>query len=228
MACHFGNRPILFSGDNGWTSIKDYPELVDKVTVDEIQNITHFKLWTDAVINQTPKYREFDHYIIDPMNVVINLYTHDYLQRAFTTSKQGENRTDFTPTRLGTEAGETSFTTAGLSDYNATLTFIRPIVFKLCRLPKNVTFICHAKEPGVTESKTTTPMRASLPKEVYALFAQFVDYIGYVEADKGRYTISFDPSAKEDAGSRIRSLHGKKIQTSEFADRLNKWQAGEQ
>lgn len=225
-ACEVGEKPLLLSADGGWTVLKDWPELNERIQVDELQSLKHFKLWVQAVVAQTPRYREYDHYIIDPMNVIQGMYTHDYLQTRFSTTKQGENRTSYTPTREGTADGELAFTTAGMSDYNATVTFFRPLVFQLCRLPKMVTFICHAKEPGITEGKGT-PMRAAMPKETYALFAQFVDFIGYMEAVGTNITISVSPSEKEDAGSRIRAIHGKKITAKDYPLIIEKWRIGE-
>lgn len=220
-ACRVGQRPLLFACDPGWSSIKDWPDLCERVTVDEMQSLKHFKLFVEALATDLPRYREFDHVIIDPTNKIVMQYI-DFLQDNYKPS-QADSRVHWQPI-AGSK--ELTFTTAGMGDYQAVRNWIRRPVYQLTRLQKMVTFICHAQEPGFTES-ASAPVRAALPGKTYEMLAQEVDFIGYMEAKGTNITISLSPSEKEDAGSRIRALHGQKIKADDFPTAIEKWRNGE-
>lgn len=219
-----GERPLLLAVDPGWSVLRDWPELAEKVTVDEVKSVKHWKLIVEALKMETKLYKEFDHIITDPFNKLVQQYI-DFLQENLKPSTH-DARVYWTPTQAGTSAGVEGFTTAGMGDYMAVRNHFRTPVYQLTSLPRMVTFICHAAEPGITD-KSGTPRRAALPGKTYEMLAQEVDFIGYMEANGANITISLSPSDKEDAGSRVRALHGKKIKAESFPNVINKWRNGE-
>lgn len=220
-ACGVGERPLLLAADGGWTSLVDWPELADLVTVDEIQSLKHFNLLVEALETGLDRYKEFDHIIVDPFNKLVMMYL-DFLQDNFEPS-QADSRVHWIP-KQGSK--EKPFTTGGMGDYHAVRNYFRRPVYRLARLPRMLTFICHANEPGVTE-KASAPVRAALPQKTYEMLAAEVDFIGFMEANGTNITISVSPSAKEDAGSRIKAIHGKKIAASDYSKVIDKWRRGE-
>jgi hypothetical protein len=213
-----GKRPALFSADNGWVSLKDWSEL-DHVIVDECQSLKHFEVYVKALIDDEPMYREIDHVIVDPFNLIVNLYI-DYLQDNYSPSS-ADARVYWTKIAGAPDLDSKPFTTAGMGDYQAVRNYFRKIIYPLFRIPKHVTLICHEREPSFMDKHRD--IRAALPGQTLSMVAQSVDFISHMIEDEGKRTISFKPSAREDAGSRFRHLHGKVIRAEDLPKIYTKW-----
>lgn len=208
LACSLTPRPLLYSCDNGWTALKDWPEIDEKVRVDECQSLKHFELFIRALVEDLPIYRDVDHVIIDPINKLVNMYI-DWLQDNAIPSTQ-DARVQWTRKPGGPDKDFQPFTSAGVGDYAAVRNYFRKQLYPLFKIKKHVTLIAHVREPSFMD-KQGTGIRAAVPGQTHAMIAQEVDLLSYMEADWPRQTVSFKPNGKEDAGSRFRNLHGQKI-----------------
>lgn len=217
-ACRCGKRPLLFSADNGWISLKDWPEL-DHVVVDECQNVKHLEVFVKALVDNVPLYREIDHIIIDPLNVIVNMYI-DYLQDNFVPSS-ADARVHWGKVAGAPDNDARSFTTAGMGDYQAVRNHFRKIILPLFRIKKHVTLICHEREPSFMDSARV--IRPALPGQTHSMIAQQVDLISHFTAEDGKRRISFKPSKREDAGARFRQLHGRIIDADDLPSLYTKW-----
>lgn len=221
-ACHaIEQRQLLFACDNGWVSLKDWPNL-DSIQVDECQGIHHFEVFSKALQAGVPLYEEFDHIMIDPFSKLIDERL-VWQNENMTPSKQGDNRTQWTvkanaPDRLNAHATSTS----GLSDYQFVLYWARQYVYPLFRLPKHITLVCHVRDPGFSSDKE---LRASVPGKTHEMIAREVDLISYMTEENGQRMISFKPGKNLDAGSRFRDLHGKVIRAEQLPDIYKKYGA---
>jgi hypothetical protein len=208
---HCAERPLLFAIDNGWVSLKDWPDL-GHVEVIECQGLKHYETFVTALSKDLPLYQEFDHVILDPWSKLVDMRI-DYLQdnavpntadaRVQWGRKPGTNDPDFTP-----------FTTAGMGDYLAVRDYFRKTIYPLMRIQKHVSVISHLREPSFLD-KTKT-LRSSVPGKTHEMIAREVDFIGLMEAEGENRTISFLPNSKQDAGSRFRELHGKTIKAEDL------------
>jgi hypothetical protein len=219
-----GKKTLLFAADPGWSALKEYPDLLDHVTVVEMQSLKHFKLFCEALSRRLPEYDEYDHIMVDPINKIVMEYI-DFLQENYKPST-ADSRVHWLPTNASNR-DTPAFDTAGMGDYQAVRNWLRTPIYQLMRLPKMVTIVCHATEPGFTEAKGSS-MRAALPGKCYELLAQEVDFIAFMEAKGKNITISLSPSEKEDAGSRVKALHGRKIQAGQFPAYIGQWSRGEE
>ncbi len=217
-ACHCGRTPLLFSCDNGWVSLKDWPEL-NHVMVDECQNLKHFEVFVKALVDDDPLYRAIDHIIVDPFNMLVDMYI-DYLQDNYSPSS-ADARVHWTKIPGAPDLDSKPFTTAGMGDYHAVRNHFRKIIYPLFRINKHVTLICHEREPSFMDKHRD--IRAALPGKTLAMVAQSVDFISHMMEDEGKRTVNFKPSAREDAGSRFRYLHGKVISADRLPEIYTKW-----
>jgi len=210
--CNVPGRKLLFACDNGWVSLKDWPEL-GTVQVDECQGIHHFEIFSKALQAGVPLYEEFNHIIIDPFSKLVDerlVWQNENLQP----SKQGDNRTQWTVKASAPDRANAHPTsTSGLSDYQLVLYWARQYVYPLFRLPKHITLIAHVRDPGFSSDKE---LRASVPGKTHEMIAREVDLISYMQEDNGLRTISFKPGKNLDAGSRFRELHGKVIKAEQL------------
>jgi len=218
-AAGVGERPLLFAVDTGWSSLKDYPELNEKVTFEPCRGLKHFKYFTEAIREDLPRYREFDHIIIDPVNKLSAMYL-DFLQNNYKPSGAIDSqRVHWIPVE---GSDEDPFTTPGWGDYHAVRNWFRDPVAELTKAPVMVTWICHAK----VDMKTGI-LKPDLPESLYTLLCAEVDFIGHMEVNQGTSMVSFESSTKKDAGSRARKLNGKKISAQEYSHAIDKWRRGE-
>ena len=220
---HCAKRPLLFAIDNGWTSLKDWPDL-GHVEVIECQGLKHYDTFVTALAKDLPLYKEFDHVMLDPWSKLVDTYI-DFLQdnavpstadaRIQWSRKPGSNDPDFSP-----------FTTAGMGDYMAVRDHFRKTIYPLMRVQKHVSIIAHLREPSFLDKVKT--LRSSVPGKTHEMIAREVDFIGLVEAEGDNRTISFQASSKQDAGSRFREIHGKTIKAEDLPKLYTRWAPREQ
>lgn len=218
VAASCGARPLLFAVDNGWVSLKDWPEL-SHVEVIECQGLRHYEAFIKALKEDIPLYREFDHTIIDPWSKLVDMRL-DYLQDNY--------QPDSADARIhwGRKPGVTDpevkpFTTAGMGDYAATRDYFRKSIYPLLKTQKHVTLVAHLREPSFMDKVKT--LRSSVPGKTHEMIAREVDLIALMEAEGNSRTISFEANSKQDAGARFKSLHGKKIKAEDLPKLYEKW-----
>lgn len=215
LSCMVGNRPLHLAADTGWSSLLDWPEL-SHVIVDEIQNLNHFRMMTKALADNDPVYEGLDPVIVDPFNKLVDEYL-DYLQDNYTPST-ADSRVHWVP--IG-KSREEEFTTPGMGDYQAVRNFFRRPVHRLCRLPRTVIFVCHTRDPGITEKNPK--IKSALPGKTHEMLAREVDLLAHMELKGGKRTISFDTNSDREVGSRLRGLQGKVIDASELPEIIKNW-----
>lgn len=222
VACECGENPYLFAIDSGWTTLKDWPELSEKVTVGECQGIAHYEIFVKALVAGAPLYEQFDHIIIDPWSKLIDERL-DWQLLNLAPSKQGENRTNFSVKPDGPDrANAKPEASAGWSDYQLVRNWARRFVYPLFRLPKHITLVCHVRDPGFSDDRS---IRASVPGKTHEMVAREVDLISYMIQEGDNRTISFHPGKNIDGKSRYRNLHGKSIKAEQLPDIYRKYGA---
>lgn len=218
LSCQVTERPLLLAADAGWVSLRDWPEL-SHVEVVEYQGLDHFKLIARALKDDSRLYREFDHIIFDPISTAI--YDHlSWMVDNFDVSS-ADTRVHYIPKR---GVKEPAFETTGWNDYNAVLQKFRPPIYRLGVVPKDITYICHVKDPA-TGSKDKS-IKPNLPAAVYSLLAKEVGIIGYMEANGDKRTVSLRPSENQEAGSWIRALHNKTVRAEDYPTTIRRWKEG--
>ncbi len=219
VACKCGRRPLLFATDPGWVSLKDWPELADKVEVIECQGLRHYEAFVKGLANDIPIYREFDHVILDPWSKLVDMYL-DWLQDNVTPST-ADARVQWNTKSLKTDPTAAPFTTAGMGDYQAVRNHFRRSVYPLLLVQKHVTLIAHLREPSFLDNVKT--LRSSVPGKTHEMIAREVDVIGLMEAEGEKRTISFIANSRQDAGARFRELHGRVINADDLPLLYKKW-----
>lgn len=220
IACEIGKRPRLFAVDNGWTSLKDWPEIAARVDVTTFQRFRHFEAFCAALIKDEPIYQENDHIIFDPTSKLVREYLL-YLDANAITPKDEAARVRWTRKPGAEDPDFEDFTTSGMGDYNATLKYFRKWMYPLFKINKHITLIAHVREPSFMDKVKET--RAAFPGQTGAMLSQECDLISYMEADGDKRTISFRNTKKEDSGARFRSVHGKVINAEDLPRLYEKW-----
>lgn len=227
LACRMGPKPLLCAADPGWSVLWDWmpgPDGIDlsNVVIDEIQGFKHLDLIANALLQGVHPHQDCDPIIVDPVTKMSDEYLSWLLK--FRPS-QADSRVYW----HGIDPKERldSFVTSGMGDYNALRAIARSPILTLSKLPKTVIFVCHLREPGITDKPGQSEIRTSLPGKTHELVAREVDTMAYMESNDGKRTLNFAPTNKRDVGSRIRMLHGKTINADEFPQIIEKWKAGE-
>lgn len=220
LAARTSEKPLLLACDAGWVSLRDWPEL-SHVEVIEYQGLKHLNLIAKAIREDAPIYREFDHLIIDPISTAVYDYV-SWLQENYTYSGP-DTRITWIPKR---GSKEETFTTAGVTDYNAVVQRFRGAIYRFGLAPKDITYIAHVKDPSFMNPKDKS-IKPNLPGGVSSLLQKEVGIIGYVEADGDKRTVSMRATTEEDSGSWLRKLHGKRVTVEQYPEIIRKWKAGD-
>lgn len=213
-------KTLIFACDRNWTSILDYPELHD-VEVQQFQGLRHWETFIVALKEDLPIYREFKHIMIDPFNALVDTKI-DWLQDNFTPSKQGDNRTVWTPKPGRIDEKAQTFTSPGMSDYQVVRDYFRKYVNPLSFVQKHITYVCHVREPGFTDKVKI--IRPALPGKTWEMIARQCSFISYMEDINGKRTISFETDQLHDGGSVFKALHGKVINADKLHELYSKYE----
>lgn len=219
-----GERPRIFAVDNGWVTLKDWPEIAERVDVTVFKNFKHFEAFCTALIEDAPIYQHNDHIIFDPMSKLVREYV-QYLDANAITPKDESARVRWSRKPGAEDPDFEDFTTPGMGDFNATLKYFRKWMYPLFRIEKHVTLIAHARIPSFMDKEKV--IRAAFPQQTGDMFSQECDLISFMEADGDKRTISFEKSKRKDAGARFRAVHGKVINAEDLPKLYQKWEVNE-
>jgi len=144
----------------------------------------------------------------------------DYLQDNFSPSS-ADARVHWTKVPGAPDADSKPFTTAGMGDYHAVRTTSeRSSIHCSESTSMSLSYVMRGKPSFMDKHRD---IRAALPGKTLAMVAQSVDFISHMIEDDGKRTVNFKPSAREDAGSRFRYLHGQVISADDLPKIYTKW-----
>jgi hypothetical protein len=214
-------RAILLHADRGWNIIRNHPDEFNDQNVIPIkyEGLTQVKAIVEAVVENQEPFNDVDLIILDTISQMQEKYI-DFL---------GENFTIFGREKATPKPGskEKEITLTGLPDYHLTRNKMRPVVELLVAAPVDVLFLAHVREPSAMDiQKGKLARRPNVTEAVFNLLARDATFIGFMEAKKDTYTITFKPSATLVAKSQIKQLTDQTINSSELPKYLWDWKTG--
>lgn len=217
-------RAILLHADRGWNAIRNHPDEFNSENVIplEYQGLSQVRAIVEAVVNNQEPFNDVDLIQLDTISQMQENYV-DWLVENFEYS--GNYREKAVP-KSGVK-GEKAVEITGLPDYHLARNKMRPVINLLTRAPVNVMFLAHLREPSAMERAAgKLEKRPNLTEAVYKVLGRDATFIGYMEKNKGEYTIDFSPTKTQSAKSQIASLTDKKIKTEELPEYLWAWTEG--
>lgn len=114
----------------------------------------------------------------------------------------------------------------GADDYHYTRNAMRVWINRITRLPMNVIFLAHVKEPGPMDSDKST--RPNATAGVHEVVGRVVQSIGYTEVsqtgdDDAVFSVSFRKTRNLNVKSWIPDTQGQVFTHAEFLDKLKIW-----
>lgn len=222
LACEIGSKPLLLACEPGDETLVDWPELAARTTVMDYGGINHLNALHDAL--KSGVYTN-DNLVVDTIDELVEIMLDDLID-LYTPSK---NTRPVANPRPG--SGAKKIEMSGTDDYRMLRDGLRPALRNLCRLPMNLVFTAHVREPTwADESKKKEfgtplpPLRPDLPDKTYKLLSKYVGLIGYMERKGDKRTVTFrTESNKLESKSRIRELDGKTIDADELPNIIRNW-----
>jgi len=217
---------MISSGDNGSSSIEDWPQLIPYVQVARYSDPKWLQEIATAIRYDSEEFEEYGIISIDTISGVADQYI-DYIERAYNaTGKQG-GRDALTP-KQGVKAPRLEM--ASNEDYKALRQYMRPIIMDLAASKKTVFLITHEREPyhlEVAQAKRTgeeePKMRPDLPDKVYKALHYNCSILCRMTRNSTDRFISTRGSEKISVGSRIRELDNKRMTDNEFLEITARW-----
>lgn len=215
------SRAILLHADRGWNVIRNHPEEFNDKNVIPIkyQGLAQTRAIVEAVVENQEPFNDVDLIVLDTISQMQEKYI-DFL---------GENFVIFGREKATPKPGskEKEITLTGLPDYHLTRNKMRPVIELLVEAPIDVLFLAHVREPNAMEiSKGKLARRPNVTEAVFNLLARDATFIGFMEAKREDYTITFKPSPTLVAKSQISTLTDKTIKSSELPQYLWNWKEG--
>lgn len=222
LACEIGDKPLLIATEPGDETLRDWPELKARTAVMDYGGINHLNALYKALASG--KY-DYDTVIIDTIDELVEIMLDD-LVSGYDLTKS--TRPVAMP-RPGSGLKKIELT--GTDDYRLLRDGIRPGIRNLCKLPVNVVFTSHVREPSWADedrkrrdSTPLPPLRPDLPEKTYRLISRYVGLIGHMtrKGDKRQLSFRCDTNRIE-SKSRIRDLDGQIIDADSLPEIVRKW-----
>jgi hypothetical protein len=206
---------LVIATDNGWTSLDNHDELVDKYDVlpyDGLSQLDEVAAWSHE--SDFP----YDLLHLDTVSQMQEEYL-DFLLDEITWSQNFREKSQ--TKRRGAETVEVP----GRADYHVTRNKMRGPIKNLIKAPVDVVFSAHLREPTEDEkSKGNFVRRPTLTQTVYSLIAREASVMALFERTKtGGVQIKCETDAKQVAKSRIKSLDGQTVGVDKFVSNIHEW-----
>lgn len=222
LACEVGQKPMHLVTEPSDDTLADWPELRSRVDVVEYGGVNHLKLIAEAFEKGLYPH---DTLIVDTVSELI--------EEQLDAIKDGWKSAKDTRPKFTGKGGNVDLEVVGTDDYRLVRDALRPVVKRLCMLPKtNVIFVAHEREPTWTDEanlnkdgKPLPPMRPDLPSQTLKMIAKRVSVVGRMTRVGDKRTLSFrtDDRLKEEVKSRILELDGKRMSDVDFLRIVNAW-----
>lgn len=210
-------RFLVVATDNGWTSLRNHSDVVDRFDVVEYTGLSQLR-----EIAEWSKEEGFPYELIhvDTVSQVQEEYL-DFLLDEVSWSQNFREKS--APKRKGAEILEVP----GRADYHVVRNKMRGPVKALIKAPVDVIFSAHLREPTEDEkAKGNFVRRPTLTQTVYALIAREASVMALFERDKGNVSIKCETDKKQVSKSRIASLDGQTVNVDTFVQRIHDWKDG--
>lgn len=218
VACA-SQKALIIATDNGWESIHNHPELVDKVDIMPYDGLSQLTAIAEAKQEELEGFDKYDLFIIDTVSQIQEEYL-DWLLENYTF--KGALREKATPRSPKLRLAEIDVT--GLPDYKVTRDNMRNPLKELIKAPVDVLFLAHLREPNFLEAGTgKLTRRPTLTEAVFKLVAREASFMGLMERDGKERTIQFKTDRKTVSKSRIKELDDQIINADKLPEILQKW-----
>ena len=210
---------LVVATDNGFTSLDNHKELVDKYDVvmyDGLSQLNEIAAWAHE--SDFP----YDLVHVDTVSQVQEEYL-DFLLEEISWSQKF--RESSAPKRRGAETVEVP----GRADYHVTRNKMRVPIKNLVKAPVDVVFSAHVREPSDEDkAKGILTRRPTMTQTVYQLMAREASVMALFERTKTNgIQIICETDKKQVAKSRIKSLDNVTVNVDEFVKRIHAWKDGE-
>jgi hypothetical protein len=208
-------RFLVVATDNGWTSLDNHDELLDKYDVVPYNGLSQLR--------EIAEWSYEDDFPYDLVHVdTISQIQEEYLDFLLDEISWSQNfREKSQAKRKGAETVEVP----GRADYHVTRNKMRGPVKELIKAPVDVVFSAHLREPTDDEkSKGILIRRPTLTQTVYSLIAREASVMALFERTKDNgIQIKCETDKKQVAKSRIKSLDGKTVNVEQFVKSIHDW-----
>ncbi len=210
-------RFLVVATDNGWTSLRNHPDVVDRFDIVEYNGLSQLREIAEWSGESDFPY-ELIH--IDTISQVQEEYLDFLLDEVSWSQKFRESST---PKKKGAEILEVP----GRADYHVVRNKLRAPIKALIKAPVDVIFSAHLREPTEDEkAKGNFVRRPTLTQTVYSLMAREASVMALFERDKGNISIKCETDKKQVSKSRIKTLDGQTVGVDEFVQRIHDWKDG--
>lgn len=208
-------RFLVVATDNGWTSLDNHPDLVDKFDVVPYSGLS--QLTTLAEWSYEDDF-PYDLVHLDTVSQMQEEYL-DFLLEQITWSQNFREKSQ--AKIRGAEVVEVP----GRADYHVTRNKMRGPIKALIKAPVDVVFSAHLREPTEDEKqKGILVRRPTLTQTVYSLIAREASVMALFERTKEQgIAIKCETDKKQVAKSRIKSLDNRTVSVDEFVLAIHAW-----
>lgn len=187
---------ILVAGDQGWQSLKNFPNLAKKV---EPRLFEDFETLRTAIKDAMASKRAV---ILDGFSSMVSSMMYFYMTEKFPNGRKNEHY--FQPKKSPREHPDIP----SWDDYHLTKRMWDRVLSGFSQCPVNTIVTCHHQLPAASPSQekmygdTTRP---DLPKEVLTLLLKYTSVLGYMErSNSGERTLKVQPNRRLTAKSWIK------------------------
>lgn len=209
------DRFLVVATDNGWSSLDNHPDLVDKFDVVPYSGLSQLRTIAEWSYESDFPY---DLVHLDTVSQMQEEYL-DFLLEEISWSQNFREKSQ--PKRKGAEILEVP----GRADYHVTRNKMRGPIKALIKAPVDVVFSAHLREPTEDEkTKGIFVRRPTLTQTVYSLIAREASVMAFFERTKSNgIQIVCETDKKQVAKSRIKSLDNKTVTVEEFVSAIHEW-----
>lgn len=218
IACCSGKRTLLItSGDGGESSLLNYPEYRDKVSIVRSMGLAHIKAVFKAIEEGHEDYKDFEVVVIDTISSICD----QFLKNLVDNYNVNKDRHTAKPKKMGE-----TLEAEGMGDYKFLAHRIRDLAPVSTAAPVDVIWLSHEREPSFTDTANGVYLtRPQMPQKASDAIAEVCHVVGCLEKTKKGRTLKFEGSNRLAAKSRIAELEDKTIPVNEFWEIVEKWRS---